>query len=313
MLTPHGYAAYAVGKWHLTPHQDMNMAARKDRWPLGRGFERFYGFMPGDTNQWHPELVYDNHPIEQPRSYEEGYHLTEDLADRAIEFVTDLRNAAPEKPFFLYFCTGACHAPHHAPREWIDKYRGKFDMGWDKARDEIFARQQEMGIVPPGTDLTERPHWIPAWDTLSADEQRLYARMMEVFAGFMSHTDHHIGRLLNFLDEIGDLQNTIVVAISDNGASAEGGPTGSLNEANFFNRVPASIDENLAKIVELGGRSSTRWASSRPRRCAGCSNRPSRATVSRTRSTRLTPHRPTRRSTTRCWGTARSITEGGRR
>ncbi len=253
MLTPHGYAAYAVGKWHLTPHVEMNMAARKDRWPLGRGFERYYGFMGGDTNQWHPDLVYDNHPIEQPRTYEEGYHLTEDLADRAIEFLTDLKNVASEKPFFLYFCTGAAHAPHHAPKEWIAKYRGKFDMGWDKARDAVFERQQQMEIVPPGTQCTERPHWIPEWETLSADEKRLYARMMEVFAGFMSHTDYHIGRVIDFLEEIGELDNTIIVAISDNGASAEGGQHGSLNEAIFFNRVPETVEENLAKIDELGG------------------------------------------------------------
>jgi arylsulfatase A-like enzyme len=217
MLTPLGYAAYAVGKWHLTPHSEMNMAARKDRWPLGRGFERFYGFMGGDTNQWNPDLVYDNHSIEQPRSVEEGYHLTEDLADRAIEFVTDLRNAAPDKPFFLYFCTGACHAPHHAPKEWIEKYRGTFDMGWDKARETILKRQKEMGIVPPNTDLTDRPDWIPPWDTLNEDEKRLYARMMEVFAGFASHTDHHIGRVLDFLDRNGLTRNTIVIYTSDQG------------------------------------------------------------------------------------------------
>lgn len=253
MLTPHGYAAYAVGKWHLTPHFEMNMAARKDRWPLGRGFERYYGFMGGDTNQWHPDLVYDNHPIEQPRTYEEGYHLTEDLADRAIEFLTDLKNVAREKPFFLYFCTGAAHAPHHAPKEWIEKYRGKFDMGWDKARAAVFERQKQMGIVPSETQCTERPHWIPDWETLSDDEKRLYARMMEVFAGFVSHTDHHIGRVIDFLEQIGELDNTIIVAISDNGASAEGGPHGSLNEANFFNRVPETVEENLAKIDELGG------------------------------------------------------------
>jgi arylsulfatase len=253
MLTPQGYAAYAVGKWHLTPHSEMNMAARKDRWPLGRGFERFYGFMGGDTNQWNPDLVYDNHPIEQPRSVEEGYHLTEDLADKAIEFVTDLRNVTPTKPFFLYFCTGACHAPHHAPKEWIEKYRGKFDMGWDKARDEILTRQKEMGIVPPNTDLTDRPDWIQPWDSLNDDEKKLYARMMEVFAGFASHTDHHIGRLLEFLERIGELENTITVVISDNGASAEGGPHGSLNEAKFFNRVPEMPEEILARIDELGG------------------------------------------------------------
>lgn len=253
MLTPHGYAAYAVGKWHLTPHWEMNMGARKDRWPLGRGFERFYGFLGGDTNQWEPELVYDNHPVAPPRTYEQGYHLTEDLVDHAIEFITDLRNAAPDKPFFLYFCPGAGHAPHHAPRAWIEKYRGRFDMGWDRAREQIFARQKEMGVVPPNTELTPRPHWIPAWDSLSADQKRLYARMMEVYAGFISHTDHHIGRLLNFLEEIGDLDNTLIVAISDNGASAEGGPHGRLNEANFFNGIPESVEEILARIDELGG------------------------------------------------------------
>jgi arylsulfatase len=252
MLAPHGYATYAVGKWHLTPHQEMNMGAPKTRWPLGRGFERFYGFLSGDTDQWHPDLVYDNHPIEPPKTPDQGYHLTEDLADRAIEFVTDLKNVVPEKPFFLYFCTGAGHAPHHAPREWIEKYRGMFDMGWDAARDRVFARQKALGIVPANTDLTERPHWIPAWDTLSDDERTLYARMMEVFAGFISHTDHQIGRLLDFLEEIGQLDNTITVLISDNGASAEGGPHGSLNEANFFNRVPETVAENLAKIDELG-------------------------------------------------------------
>ncbi len=253
MLTPHGYAAYAVGKWHLTPHEEMNAGAPRDRWPLGRGFERFYGFLAGDTNQWEPELVYDNHEIDPPKSYEEGYHLTEDLAGRAIEFVTDLRNASPDKPFFLYFCTGAAHAPHHAPKEWIEKYRGKFDMGWDKARDIIIEQQKAMGIVPQNTDLTARPPWIPAWDTLSDDQKRLYARMMEVFAGFVSHTDHHIGRVLDFLERTGDLENTIVVAISDNGASAEGGEHGSLNEAMFFNRVPETVEENLARIDDLGG------------------------------------------------------------
>jgi arylsulfatase len=252
MLTPHGYSAYAVGKWHLTPHPDNNMAARKDRWPLGRGFERFYGFMGGDTDQWHPELVYDNHQVEPYKTPEEGYHLTEDLADRAIEFVTDLRNVAPTRPFFLYFCTGAGHAPHHAPREWIERYRGKFDMGWDKAREMIFERQREMGIVPQGTELTPRPHWIQEWGGLGADEKHLYSRMMEVFAGFISHTDAQIGRLLSFLEETGDLDNTLVVAISDNGASAEGGPHGTLNEATFFNRVPESVEENLARIDELG-------------------------------------------------------------
>ncbi len=252
ILAPQGYATYAVGKWHLTPHVEMNMGARRDRWPLGRGFERFYGFMGGDTNQWQPDLCVDNHQIDVPRTPEEGYHLTEDLADKAIEYLTDLRNSAPDKPFFLYFCTGAGHAPHHAPKEWIEKYRGKFDMGWERLRDQVFERQTAEGIIPPGTELTPRPPWIQEWDTLSDDERRLYARMMEVYAGFMSHTDHHIGRLLEFIETIGEMDNTIIVAISDNGASSEGGPNGSVNEALFFNRVPESLEENLAKIDELG-------------------------------------------------------------
>ncbi|HLB23065.1 MAG TPA: arylsulfatase [Dehalococcoidia bacterium] len=254
ILGPAGYATYAVGKWHLTPHVEMNMGARRDRWPLGRGFDRYYGFMGGDTNQWNPELWEDNHAIEAPRTPEEGYHLTEDLADKAIEYLTDLRNSAPDKPFFLYFCTGAGHAPHHAPKEWIEKYRGAFDMGWDKARELIFQKQKADGVIPAETQLTPRPHWIQAWEslTLTEDERRLYARMMEVYAGFMSHTDHHIGRVLSFIERLGEMENTIVVAISDNGASSEGGPHGSLNEALFFNRVPESLEENLARIEELG-------------------------------------------------------------
>ena len=252
ILVPQGYAAYAVGKWHLTPQIEMNMAAPRNRWPLGRGFERFYGFLGGDTDQYNPELCADNHYVHPPRTPEEGYHLTEDLAGKAIEFLTDLRNVEPSKPFFLYFCTGAGHAPHHAPAEWIEKYRGKFDMGWDRARDAIFRRQKEMGILPPNTSLTPRPHWIQQWETLAEDEKRLYARMMEVYAGFISHTDHHIGRLINFIEELGELDNTIIIVISDNGASAEGGPHGSLNEAAFFNRLPESIGECLSRMDDLG-------------------------------------------------------------
>jgi arylsulfatase A-like enzyme len=252
MLTPHGYAAYAVGKWHLTPRWEMTMAARKDRWPLGRGFERFYGFLSALTNQWEPELVYDNHFIQPPRTADEGYHLTEDLADHAIEFITDLRNAGPNKPFFLYFCPGACHAPHQVPQAWIDRYRGKFDMGWDKAREIIYKRQQEMHLLPPGTGLTPRPNWIQPWDSLSTDETRLYARMMEVFAAFLSHTDHEIGRLLDFLEAIGELNNTLIVAISDNGASGDAGPRGALNENVLQNNFVEPADEVLARIDEFG-------------------------------------------------------------
>ena len=190
MLVPNGYAAYAVGKWHLTPDDERNLASRRDRWPLGRGFERWYGYFGGETHQFAPALVYDNHRVPQPRPYDDGYHLTEDLADRAIEFLADLESAEPEKPFFLYFCTGACHSPHHAPPDWIDRFRGNFDDGWDAWRERTFARQQEMGLLPAGTELSPRPEWVPAWSSLSRDEQRLAARFPECFAAFLSHADH---------------------------------------------------------------------------------------------------------------------------
>jgi arylsulfatase A-like enzyme len=253
ILLRNGYATFAVGKWHLTPAGELAMGGPKDKWPLGRGFERFYGFMAGETDQYHPDLVYDNHQVDPPRTPEEGYHLTEDLVDRATLFVKDLRAVAPAKPFFLWFTPGACHAPHHAPREFIDRYRGHFDLGWDAWRDQVFARQVASGLLPPGTGLSERPSWVPAWSSLSADEQRLYARMMEVFAGFLTHTDTEVGRLVDFIEDLGELDDTLFIVMSDNGASAEGGPRGSFNELYFFNFEPESLEENLARIDQLGG------------------------------------------------------------
>lgn len=253
VLTRNGYAAYAVGKWHLTPASEMHMGAPRDRWPLGRGFERFYGFIGAETHQYTPALIYDNHEVDPPATYEEGYHLTNDITDKSIEFIRDLRAGDHEKPFFLYFAPGACHAPHQAPKEWIEKYRGRFDEGWDSWRNRVFERQQREGIIPEGTQLSERPHWVAAWDSLTDDEKTVYARMMEVFAGFLSHTDDQIGRLLSFIDDLGELENTMVVLISDNGASAEGGPHGSVNEMRFFNAVPESMDDNMAALDELGG------------------------------------------------------------
>ncbi|MCC6174626.1 MAG: arylsulfatase [Chloroflexi bacterium] len=252
ILVREGYATFAVGKWHLTLASEYASGASKARWPLARGFERYYGFIGGKTSQWSPTLVADNHYISPPRSYDEGYHLNADLADKAIEFVTDLRAVSPDKPFFLYYCLGAGHAPHHVEQEWIDKYRGRFDRGWDRWRDEIFARQLDAGIVPPGTALPPRPEWIPAWDSLSDDEQRLYARQMEVYAAFLEQTDHHIGRVIDFLAEQGELDNTLIFATSDNGASAEGGPYGSFNELQFPNRVQPSVEENLKHLDEWG-------------------------------------------------------------
>jgi arylsulfatase len=253
ILLGQGYNTFALGKWHLTPSEQCSPAGPYDRWPTGRGFERFYGFMGGDTHQYYPDLVYDNHQVQAPRTPDQGYHLTEDLVDHAIEFVADAKQVAPDKPFFMYFCTGAMHAPHHVPKEWADKYRGAFDGGWDAYRQQVFERQLAMGVVPPGTQLSARDPDVAAWDSLGADEQRLYARMMEVFAGFLEHTDHHIGRLLDTLAQMGILDDTLIMVVSDNGASAEGGPHGSINENLFFNNVPERLEDNLAAIDGLGG------------------------------------------------------------
>jgi arylsulfatase A-like enzyme len=253
MLQAHGYSTYMVGKWHLMPSEFESAAGPFDRWPLGRGFERFYGFLGGDTSQWHPELVYDNHQVEPPRTPDQGYHLTEDLADKAIEFITDAKQVAPHKPFYLHFCTGATHAPHHVPKQWADRYAGQFDDGWDAYRQRVLAKQKELGVMPADAELSRHDPDVPDWDSLPPEARRLAARMMEVFAGFLSHTDHHIGRLLDFLKETGEFDNTLIMVVSDNGASAEGGPGGTTNELQFFNNAPETLEESLAKIDELGG------------------------------------------------------------
>jgi arylsulfatase len=253
LLLSHGYSTFALGKWHLTPTQECSAAGPYLRWPLGRGFERFYGFLGGDTNQYFPDLVYDNHQVAPPRTPEQGYHLTEDLVDRAIEFISDAKQVAPDKPFFTYFCSGAMHAPHQAPATYIERYRGKFDGGWDVYREQVFKRQLELGLLPPDTQLSAHDPDVARWDALPADEQRLYARMMEVFAGFLEHTDAQLGRLLSFLEGSGALDDTLIMVVSDNGASAEGGPHGSVNENLFFNNVPERLADNLAAIDELGG------------------------------------------------------------
>src|SRR5690606_14509974 len=188
--------------------------ARRDRWPLGRGFERFFGFFPGETHQFVPALVHDNHLVEPPGTYEDGYHLTTDLVDQALGMVEDLRHVDVERPWLLYLATGACHSPHQAPAEWIERYRGRFDAGWDAWRDAAFARQVEAGLLPAHAELSPRPEWVPAWDDLSATEQRVYARYMEAFAGFLSHTDHELGRLFARLAELGELDDTLVLVLS---------------------------------------------------------------------------------------------------
>ncbi len=253
MLLAHGYSTYMVGKYHLLPSEFESPAGPFDRWPLGRGFERFYGFLGGDTSQWYPDLVYDNHQIEPPCTPEDGYHLTADLADKAIQFIADAKQVAPHKPFYLHFCAGATHAPHHVPKEWADRYAGQFDDGWDAYRERVFARQKELGVMPADAELSRHDPDVPDWNSLPPEARRLAARMMEVYAGFLTHTDHHIGRVLDFLKETGEFDNTLIMVVSDNGASAEGGPTGTTNELQFFNNAPESLGESLAKIDELGG------------------------------------------------------------
>jgi arylsulfatase len=253
MLLERGYNTFMVGKWHLTPSNQETAAGPYAQWPLGRGFERFYGFLGGDTSQWYPELVYDNHQVEPERTPEDGYHLTEDLVDHAITFIADSKQIDPEKPFYLHLCFGATHAPHHVPREWADKYAGAFDDGWDAYRERVFARQKELGIVPAEAELSRHDPDVPDWDAQPAPARKLFSRMMEVFAGFLSHTDHHLGRLLDFLDQQGLLENTLVMVISDNGASAEGGPAGTTNEAQFFNNAQEPLEDSLKLIDELGG------------------------------------------------------------
>ena len=252
MLLAQGYATFAIGKWHLTLAAEYASGASKERWPLSRGFERFYGFLGGKTNQWAPTLVHDSHYIDQPYSWKDGYHLNIDLADQAMRYITDLRTVAPEKPFFMYYCLGAGHAPHQAEPEWIERYLGKFDIGWDAWREQVFERQLNMGIIPRNTVLSQRPQWVRAWDQLSSEERRLYARQMEVFAGFMEQTDHHIGRVIQDLEQRGELDNTLIFLASDNGASAEGGEHGSFNECQFPNRIEPSVSENIKHIDEWG-------------------------------------------------------------
>ncbi|SUD48535.1 Arylsulfatase [Nocardia otitidiscaviarum] len=268
VLSERGWNTYAVGKWHMNPLEEGNLAASKRHWPLGRGFERFYGFLGGEADQWYPNLVYDNHPISQPYAPEDGYHLSKDLADKAIGFIRDSTTIAPDKPWFMYLCPGCGHAPHHVPQEWADRYRGRFDMGYEKYRDIVLENQKRMGLLPDDTELpplnpysdvtsADGKPWpaqdtVRPWDSLSEDEKRLFRRQAEVFAGFQSYTDAQIGRLLDYLEDSGQLDNTIIVLLSDNGASGEGGPNGSVNEMKFFNGYLDTVDDGLALIDELG-------------------------------------------------------------
>ncbi|MGW2660805.1 arylsulfatase [Nocardia tengchongensis] len=268
VLREHGYNTMAVGKWHLSPATEMSLGASKRTWPLGRGFDRFYGFLGGLTDQWYPDLWYDNHQIDAPARPSEGYHLSKDLTDHAIEFISDSLATAPDKPWMMYFCPGACHAPHHVFKEWSDRYRGKFDMGYEQYRRIVLARQKQLGLLPEDIELpdinplgnetsADGSPWpesdiVKAWDELSDAEQKLFVRQAEVFAGYASYTDDQVGRLLDYLEQTGQLENTIILAVSDNGGSAEGGQEGSVNENRWYNGVPENVEENLKVADELG-------------------------------------------------------------
>lgn len=262
VMRERGWNTFWIGKNHNVPIDEWDMGGTKRNWPLARGFDRFYGFIAGETNQWYPDLVEDNHYVDQPYGPEDGYHLSKDLADKAISFIRDSRQSQPDKPWFTFFCPGANHAPHHAPKEWIDKYKGKFDDGYEAYREWALARMIEKGVLPEGTDLTpmnpmpegtfSEDDLVRPWESLSDEEKRLFARMAEVYAGFSEYTDHQVGRIIDYLEESGQLDNTIVVYCADNGASGEGSPNGSVNEQKFFNAWPDDINENLAMIDKLG-------------------------------------------------------------
>jgi arylsulfatase A-like enzyme len=251
MLRLNGYSTAAFGKSHETAAWEVSPSGPTDRWPTRSGFDKFYGFIGGETNQWAP-LIYDG-MIQVEPSHDPNYNFMTDMTDQAIAWMGYQKSLTPDKPFFIYFAPGATHAPHHVPKEWIAKYKGKFDQGWDKVREETLARQIKLGVVPPGTKLAPKPEAIKDWDKLSADEQKLFARQMEVFAGFGEYADAEVGRLIHAIDETGQLDNTLIFYIvGDNGASAEGGMNGLFNEMTYFNGVHENVQDILKHYDELG-------------------------------------------------------------
>jgi arylsulfatase len=253
VLRQNGYSTAAFGKWHNTPVWEISPAGPFDHWPTGLGFEYFYGFLYGESSEWEPRLYRGTTPVDPPAKPEQGYHLTSDLVNDALHWVRQHDAVASEKPFFLYFATGATHAPHHVPKVWIDRYKGQFDQGWDKLREETFARQKALGVIPANAELTPRPAELPAWDSLSNDQKTLYARQMEVYAAFLSHTDNEIGRLLQGLKEEGKADNTLVLyVVGDNGGSAEGGLEGSENNFATFAGAKQDVPTMLSHLSDLG-------------------------------------------------------------
>jgi arylsulfatase A-like enzyme len=255
-LRLNGYSTAQFGKCHEVPVWQASPVGPFDMWPTGSGFEHFYGFIGGEDNQWYPSLFEGTTPVEPPKTPEQGYHLTEDLADHAISWVRTQRALAPDRPFFMYFAPGATHAPHHVPKEWIDRYRGRFGHGWDRQRELTLARQKELGVVPPETELAARHAEIPAWEEMPADLKPVLERQMEIYAGFLSHTDHEVGRLLDAVEQLGALDDTLIyLIIGDNGASAEGTLHGTFNEMINFNGMAAleSPESMAANLDRFGG------------------------------------------------------------
>jgi len=253
MLRPAGYRNYMLGKWHVTSLTETGPTGPFDGWPLGRGFDRFYGFMDAETDQYSPELVRDNTPIEAPKSFAEGYHLTSDLTDQAIRFIADHTSGAPDTPWLTWLALGACHAPHQAPRDLILHYDKVFADGWDVEREQRLARQKALGIVPADTRMPPRNAMVRPWAEHSADEQRLFARLQGAYAAMLDHADRNLGRLIAFLDEAGLRENTLVLVMSDNGASQEGGPLGFVNAMGPYNGKAEPLAEKLARIDDIGG------------------------------------------------------------
>jgi arylsulfatase len=262
VMQQNGYNTYWIGKNHSVPVEHGTAGSSKQYWPLRMGWDRFYGFIGGETNQWYPTLVEDNHFVDQPYSPEDGYHLSKDLADSALTMLRDTRQSAPDRPWMMWFCPGANHAPHHVAKEWADKYKGKFDDGYEAYREWVLPKMVEKGIIPEGTDLTGLNPMPPGthdpgddvrpWADLSADEKKLFVRMAEVYAGFSEYTDHQVGRLIEFLEQTDQLDNTLILYCADNGASGEGSPNGSVNENKFFNGWPDEMAANLAHLDDLG-------------------------------------------------------------
>jgi arylsulfatase len=253
MLRASGYRTYMAGKWHVTPLSETGPAGPFDGWPLGRGFDRFYGFMDAETDQYAPELVRDNTPIAPPGGYADGYHLTADLVDQSIRFIADHTADAPETPWLMWLALGACHAPHQAPHPLIESYDPVFAHGWDVEREQRLARQKQLGIVPPDTVLPPRNDGVRPWDSYGADDQKVFTRLQSAFAAMLDHADQHLARLIAFLEQAGLREDTLVLVLSDNGASQEGGPLGFVNAMGPFNFRPEPMEEKLARLDDIGG------------------------------------------------------------